>query len=178
MSEEEKTLRGQQSEEEEIMMVDDDDENTQENKYLLFNLGDEVYGINIGSVTGIEEMQKITEVPDMPGYIRGVINLRGKVIPVMDLRLRFGMEAREYDDRTCIIIVNIDGSSIGFIVDTVAEVHDIYPKDIEPAPSFKSASGKEQYISGLGKIGEDVKILLDVKKILFKEEIEAIKQKV
>ena len=160
-----------------MIVDDDDDDNTQENKYLLFNLGNEVYGINIGHVTGIEEMQKITEVPDMPDYIRGVINLRGKVIPVMDLRLRFGMEAREYDDRTCIIIVNIDNSSIGFIVDTVAEVHDIYAKDIEPPPNFKNATGKEQYISGLGKIGEEVKILLDVKKILHKEDIEAIQQK-
>lgn len=166
----------QQSEEDELMMVDDDDENTQENKYLLFNLGNEVYGINIGHVTGIEEMQKITDVPDMPDYIRGVINLRGNVIPVMDLRLRFGMEAREYDDRTCIIIVNIGGNSIGFIVDTVAEVHDIYAKDIEPAPNFKSAAGKEQYISGLGKIGEEVKILLDVRKILHKEDLESIQQ--
>lgn len=177
MSEETKTAKNQAEDDAMMIVDDDDDDNTQENKYLLFNLGDEVYGINIGHVTGIEEMQKITEVPDMPAYIRGVINLRGKVIPVMDLRLRFGMEAREYDDRTCIIIVNIDSSSIGFIVDTVAEVHDIYAKDIEPAPNFKSATGKEQYISGLGKIGDEVKILLDVKKILQKEDIEAIQQK-
>jgi len=177
MSEESKAAKAKAEDDALMMVDDDDDENTQEHKYLLFNLGTEVYGINISNVTGIEEMQKITEVPDMPDYIRGVINLRGSVIPVMDLRLRFGMDGREYDDRTCIIIVKIDTSTIGFIVDTVAEVHDIFPPDIEPAPNFKSASGKEQYISGLGKIGEEVKILLDVQKILFKEDMDAIQQK-
>lgn len=161
-----------------LLVTDEDDENSQENKYLLFNLGDEVYGIEILHVTDIIEMQKITEVPDMPNFIKGVINLRGKVIPVMDLRLRFGIPEREYDDRTCIIVVNIDNQAIGFIVDTVAEVHDIYEKDISPAPNFKSDSGKEQYISGLGKIGEEVKILLDVKRILGRGELESIKENI
>ncbi|MEW5814113.1 MAG: chemotaxis protein CheW [Spirochaetota bacterium] len=161
-----------------MFLLDDEEENFQENKYLLFNLGKEVYGIGILHVTDIIEMQEITAVPDLPVYIKGVINLRGKVIPVMDLRLRFRLEPREYDDRTCIIIATVDKTSIGFIVDTVAEVHDILPKDISPAPGFKSESGKEHYISGLGKIGDEVKILLDVKKILYKEDIEILKQKI
>jgi purine-binding chemotaxis protein CheW len=177
MSEEIKEKK-QQDVEDDMFLVDEEDESTQENKYLLFNLGDEVYGIGIQHVIGIEEMQKITEVPDMPDYIKGVINLRGKVIPVMDLRLRFGMEERDYDDRTCIIIVNIENTSIGFIVDTVAEVHDIMQKDIEPAPHFKTKTGHEQYISGLGKIGEEVKILLNIEKILYKEDIENLASKV
>jgi len=156
-------------------MYDDEEENTQENKYLLFNIGDETYGIGILHVTDIIEMQKITKVPDMPDYIKGVINLRGKVIPVMSLRLRFGLPDRDYDDRTCIIVVSIDNTSVGFIVDTVAEVQDIPDKNISPPPSFRAKALKEQYISGLGKVGEDVKILLDVNRILFKEDIQVIK---
>ena len=142
------------------------DENSQADKYLLFNIGEEVYGISIVSVTEIIEMQKVTDVPDMPEYIKGVINLRGRVIPVMDLRLRFGMEERAHDDRTCIIIANIDNTSLGFIVDTVAEVQDILEKDIEPPPNFKSDAGKDQYIAGLGKIADRVTILIDVERIL------------
>ncbi|MEW5815814.1 MAG: chemotaxis protein CheW [Spirochaetota bacterium] len=174
MSEETKVVGKQNDVDDDLFLLDDEDENNQANKYLLFNLGNEVYGIGILHVTDIIEMQKITEVPDMPVYIKGVINLRGKVIPVMDLRLRFGLKPREYDDRTCIIVVNVDKTSIGLIVDTVAEVHDILPKDISPAPSFKSESGREQYISGLGKIDEEVKILLDVQKILYREDLSNI----
>lgn len=111
----------------------------------------------------------------MPEYIKGVINLRGRIVLVMDLRTRFGLDKREYDDRTCVIIVNIENTSIGLIVDTVAEVQDIYEKDIEPPPSFKSERVRKQYISGLGKVGSEVKILLDVSKILFKEDMEKIK---
>jgi purine-binding chemotaxis protein CheW len=155
--------------EEELFLVDDEDESFQENKYLLFNTGNEIYGINIMIVTDIIELQKITAVPDMPDYIKGVINLRGKVIPVMDLRLRFGMDAREYDDRTCIIIVNVESSSIGIIVDTVAEVKDILEKDIDPPPGFRKDTARDRYISGLGKVDDEVKILLDVKKILDQE---------
>lgn len=175
MSDEVKTKRSA-ADEDDLFLVDDEDENTQDNKYLLFNIGNEVYGIGIMHVTDIIELQKITEVPDMPEYIKGVINLRGRVIPVMDLRLRFGLESREYDDRTCIIIVNLNESSIGFIVDTVSEVHDIYQQDIDPPPNFKSSSGRDKYISGLGKIGDEVKILLDVEKILGQDEMQALKE--
>lgn len=149
---------------------DEDGENTQADKYLLFNLGQEVYGIPITHVINIIELQKITEVPDMPSHIRGVINLRGSVIPVMDLRLRFRLPAREYDDRTCIIIVKIAEKSVGFIVDTVAEVHDIAPHDIEEPLQFKRDHDQARYISGLGKVGEDVRILLDVEMVLSEED--------
>jgi purine-binding chemotaxis protein CheW len=145
---------------------DEDGENTQADKYLLFNLGAEVYGIPITHVINIIELQKITEVPDMPVYIRGVINLRGSVIPVMDLRLRFRLPERPYDDRTCIIIVRVAEKSVGFICDTVAEVNDIAPRDIEEPLQFKRDQDQAQYISGLGKVGNDVRILLDVEKVL------------
>lgn len=157
-----------------LFLLDEEEEDTLANKYLLFNLGRESYGIGIANVTDIIEMQKITDVPDMPKFVRGVINLRGKVIPVIDLRIRFGLEEREYDDRTCIIIVHIHGASLGFIVDTVSEVHEILPKNIDPPPSFKGGGLKERYISGLGKIGEEVKILLDVDRILKEEELSGI----
>ena len=160
------------------IFMEDEDDDAQANKYLLYNIGEEVYGIGIASVTEIIEMQTITLVPDMPGYVKGVINLRGKVIPVMDLRLRFGMKERPYDDRTCIIIVNIDDTSLGFIVDTVAEVHDILEKDIEPPPTFKNQTTKNRYISGLAKVGEEVKVLIDVKKLLHEKEFETIKTNV
>ena len=152
----------------------DDEEDTQTNKYLLFSMDDELYGIAISSVTEIIEMQKITPVPDMPGFVKGVINLRGKVIPITDLRLRFGMEERVHDDRTCTIIVTIDEMMMGFIVDTVAEVQDIFASDIDPPPNFDAAEKENQFISGLGKVGEKVTILIDVAKILKKEDLEVI----
>lgn len=152
--------------EEDSFLVGEDDENGQADKYLLFTLGEELYGIAIASVTEIIEMQKITEVPDMPGFIKGVINLRGRVIPVMNLRLRFGMTEREYDDRTCIVVVEVEKSSMGLIVDTVAEVYDIPEREIEPAPSFKDTEGKGQYISGIGKVEDRATILIDGRLIL------------
>lgn len=158
--------------EDDIFLADDEDDILSNNKYLLFNLGNEVFGLKISCIIQIVEMQKVTEVPDMPSYIKGVINQRGKVIPLMDLRLRFGMDERDYDDRNCIIIVSVHDSFIGFIVDTVAEVHDIDDANIDPSPGFKSDSLKERYISGLGKIGEDVKILLDVEKIITQDDLE------
>ena len=159
------------------MFVEDDDESGQADKFLLFNLGDEVYGINIAHVTEIIEMQKITDVPDMPSFIKGVINLRGRVIPVMDLRLRFQMSEREYDDRTCIIIANMGTTSMGFIVDTVAEVHDIGEAEIEPSPSFKDADARSNYISGLGKVGERVTILIDVLRLLSDRQTDEVATK-
>lgn len=162
--------------EDEHFIDDDDEDSSKENKYLTFRISDEIYGIDIGDITEIIEMQKITDVPDMPKYVKGVINLRGKVIPIMDLRLRFNMEERKYDDRTCIIIVNISESSIGFIVDTVLEVVDIPEAEIDPPPQFKTASGFERYVSGIGKIGEDVKILLDADKIVHSEELKKISE--
>ena len=149
----------------------DDDENSQACKYLLFNTDEEVYGISIASVVEIIEMQRITGVPDMPEYVKGVINLRGRVIPVVDLRLRFGMPERAHDDRTCIIIAKIQESSVGFIVDTVAEVQDIQDADIEPPPPFRTGEGRDQYISGLGKVGDRVRILIDAKKLVSEREL-------
>jgi len=159
---------------EDMMIAEDEEENTQANQYLLFNLGEEVYGIATAAVIEIVETQRITNVPDLPPYVKGVINLRGRVIPVVDLRLRFNMEEREHDDRTCFIVVDVTGTSVGFIVDTVADVHRIAEKDVEPPPNFRSAGGADRYISGLGKVADKVTILIDPAKITKEEELEAI----
>lgn len=155
-------------------MLTEADEDLQEQKYLMCKLGNEVYGIDIQHVTDIIELQKITEVPDMPPYVKGVINLRGQVIPVIDLRLRFKMEAREYDDRTVITVVQMQNNSIGFIVDTATEVQEIPEKNIDPPPKFQGEEAKQKFILGLGKIESEVIILLDMGKLVGEAELEAI----
>ncbi len=150
-----------------------DEEDTQKDKYLTFHLAGEDYGIDIAYVTEIIGIQKITEVPDMPIFIKGVINLRGKVIPVMDIRLRFKMEERAYDERTCIVVVDINGTAVGLVVDEVREVANIPESQVEPPP----ATGKgesSRYLKGLGKMDDEVKILLNAEKILYDEELKQI----
>jgi purine-binding chemotaxis protein CheW len=162
------TKRGIQDED---LALDEENEDTQADKYLFFKIGEESYGIGIRHIIEIIELQKISAVPDMPEYVKGVINLRGKVIPIVNLRLRFGIEERAYDDRTCIIVAEIDRVLIGLIVDTVEEVMEIPEGDIEPPPRFKTVSSKDRYISGMGKVGEQVKILIDVERIVRDEDI-------
>jgi purine-binding chemotaxis protein CheW len=145
------------------------EEDTQKGKFLTFHLAKEDYGIEIRHVTEIIGIQKITEVPDMPDFVRGVINLRGKVIPVMDVRTRFRMPPREYDERTCIVVVNIESQSVGLVVDQVNEVADIPDTQIEPPPRSWKAEGS--YIQGMGKIGAEVKILINVQKLLSDEDL-------
>jgi purine-binding chemotaxis protein CheW len=116
---------------------------------------------------------KITPMPEMFDFLKGVINLRGNVIPVMDVRLRFGLKERDYDDRTCIIVVKIKDLEIGLIVDTVSEVIEIPEGQIEPPPKMHMKS-QQKYIMGIGKTGDEVKILLDLNKLLFDEEIQKI----
>ena len=142
------------------------EEDYQEGLCLTFRIGKEDFGLAIRHVTEIIGIQKITEAPDMPPHVKGVINLRGKVIPVMDVRLRFGMESREYDERTCIIVVRVEGKSVGLVVDQVNEVASIQEDQIEPPP-HAGHGGTKSYIHGMGKIGEEVKILLDVPRLLF-----------
>jgi purine-binding chemotaxis protein CheW len=153
-----------------LFLEDDEGEDTQEGKFLTFILGEEEYGIEIRHVTEIIGIQSITEVPDMPAHVKGVINLRGKVIPVMDVRLRFGMPERPYDDRTCIVVINIDGQAVGLVVDRVSEVLDIPKDDIEPPPAVKRGE-ESRFVQGMGKVGDKVKILLDARKLLYNGEV-------
>jgi len=154
------------------------EEDTQKDKYLIFSIGKQSYGIDIKYVIEIIGIEPITEVPELPNYIRGVINLRGKIIPVMDVRLKFKKEEKEYDDRTCIIVVEIGGISIGLIIDRVLEVVSIDENNISPPP--KTSSNKDnanKYIKGIGKIQNDVRLLIDCHKLLEEEEIEELKDK-
>ncbi|GAB6058842.1 chemotaxis protein CheW [Desulfonatronum parangueonense] len=151
----------------------DENEDTLSHRYLTFHIGHEDYGIEIRYVTEIVGLQKITEVPDMPEFVRGVINLRGQVIPVLDIRLRFKMPPRDYDERTCVIVVNINGSVFGLIVDTVQEVREIPPGSVSPPPSL-APTANSRYILGMGKVGETVKILLDVSRLLRDDELAAM----
>lgn len=142
-----------------------EEEDTQKDRYLTFNLGTECYGIEIKYVTEIIGIQAITPIPEMPDYVKGIINLRGKIIPVIDIRLRFRKEPKEYNDRTCVIVVDIRDLSIGLIVDSVAEVLTIPERDVvEPPQVNKGTSNK--YINKIGKVGDAVKLLLDCDQLL------------
>ena len=145
-----------------------------EGKYLTFTLADEAYGIGILKIREIIGMMPITSVPLTPPFVKGVINLRGKVIPVVDLRLRFDMEAAEYSERTCIIVVEIEGQAgtiqIGILVDAVSEVLNIKAEDIEETPAF-GVKLHTEYILGMAKMEGSVKILLDIDRVLNSEEV-------
>jgi purine-binding chemotaxis protein CheW len=144
------------------------DLDAQKDKYLTFNIASEVYAIAITHVTEIIGMLNITEVPQTPSYIKGVINLRGKVIPVMDIRLRFKMNPRNYDERTCVIVVNINENTVGLVVDTVSEVLDIPAENVESSGQF-SSSGDRSFICGMGKVNEKINMIIDVNALLFSE---------
>jgi purine-binding chemotaxis protein CheW len=145
-----------------------------EGKYLTFTLANEDYGIGILKIKEIIGMMPITKVPRCPEFIKGVINLRGKVIPVMDLRMRFGVDAANYTERTCIVVVEVDSGSgnhmIGVIVDSVSEVLNIKTEDIEETPGF-GTKVETDYILGMAKISGGVKILLDIDKVLNQERV-------
>ena len=150
-----------------------------EGKYLTFTLDKEEYGISILKIKEIIGMMTITPVPQTPRFVKGVINLRGKVIPVLDLRLRFGMEELDYSERTCIIVVEIAGQSgtvlIGIVVDAVSEVLNIKGEDIEETPTFGTTLNTD-YILGMAKMEGGVKILLDIDRVLTGEEIAVIEK--
>ncbi|MEA1933535.1 MAG: chemotaxis protein CheW [Thermodesulfobacteriota bacterium] len=140
-----------------------------EGKYLTFALGKEEYGIGILKVREIIGVLEITSVPHTPEYIKGVINLRGRVIPVLELRIKFDMEPQEYTERTCIIVVELVGESgtiqVGMLVDSVSEVLNISAEEIEPPPAFGTSTDLE-YILGMGKVKGKVKILLNVDRVI------------
>ena len=148
-------------------------------KYLTFELGDESYGLQILKVQEIIKMQEITKVPRTPDYVKGVINLRGKVMPVIDLRTTFGMEEVEASRDTCIIVVQVQRGEtsviLGVIVDKVSEVLEIGAEEIEPAPSF-GTQVETHFILGMAKTKDSVKILLDIDKVVSEGEMEALAQ--
>jgi len=150
-----------------------------EGKYLTFTLAEEEYGIGILKIKEIVGMLPITSVPQTPEFVKGVLNLRGKVIPVIDLRLRFDMGGIEYTERTCIIVVEIESQTgmvmIGIVVDSVSEVLNIKGDDIEDTPTFGTKLNTE-YILGMAKMEGGVKILLDINRVLSGEEIAVLEK--
>jgi len=146
-------------------------------KFLTFFLAGEEYGIEILSVHEIIGMMPITSIPGTPDYICGIINLRGIVIPIIDIRKKFGMDSKKYDSETCIIVVNVHGVEAGAVVDRVSEVINISDDDIEPAPSF----GKEvntDFILWIGKSQSKVKILLDIDRVISSDQSVALQKMV
>jgi purine-binding chemotaxis protein CheW len=146
-------------------------------KYLTFKLANEEYGLEILKVQEIIFMQEVTKIPRTPDFVRGVINLRGKVIPVVEIRSKFGMETTEDTINTCIIVVQIGGAdsslTMGIIIDDVSEVLDIMPADIQETPSF-GAEIDTDFIMGVGKIGDNLKMLLDIEKVLTSDEMSSL----
>lgn len=142
----------------------------QKDLFLTFHLGKEDYGIEIFHVIEIVGIPNITDVPEMPGYVKGVVNLRGSIIPVMDVRRRFGMPERDYDERTCLIVVKVNETTTGLVVDRVNEVAEIPAEQIAPPP--KSGGVSQHYISGMGKVGDSVKILLNLGALIDSEEVQ------
>ena len=154
-----------------IVQLSEMDEDTQKDKFLTFMVGKEEYAIEIKYVTEIiGGIQTITEVPEVPEYVRGIINLRGKIIPVMDVNMRFKKAPQPYGDRTCIIVIDIDDLSVGLIVDNVAEVLSIAGENIVDPPDDK-AGFNNRYIKGIGKVGNTIKLILDCRILLSDEEL-------
>jgi len=143
-------------------------------RFLTFQLGEETYGIPIKKAKEIIGVMPITHIPKAQGYIKGVINLRGKILPVIDLRSKFGMEAKQYGDRTCIIVIEVEVAasirSVGIAVDTVSEVMNIAKGDIEPTPQV-DVQIDEDFFGGLGKLKEKIVIILNIDKILNNKEV-------
>ena len=150
-----------------------------EGKYLTFSMAEEEYGIGILKVKEIIGMMAVTMVPQTPPYVKGVINLRGKIIPVVSLRLKFDLEEIDYTDRTCIIVVEVKTNTgnvlMGIVVDAVSEVLNIRSAEIEDTPAF-GTSLKTDFILGMAKTGNRVKILLDIDKVISGREMEIVLQ--
>ncbi len=150
---------------------------TQKGKYMTFKSGNEYFGLEIQYVNEIIQFQTITAIPETEDYIKGLINLRGKVIPVVDVRLRFKQEPFEYNDRTCIIVINVKSMMVGLIVEKIAEVVEIKEENILPPPNIGRADkSHHKYVYGIGKVGNAVKLLLDPDKLLNDDDLSVMEQ--
>ena len=143
-------------------------ESSMTGKYLTFLIGNETYGLEIKYVTEIICIPAFTEMPEMPQYVKGVINLRGKIIPLMDVRLRFGIDPKPYDERTCVIVSILNGLSVGLIVDSVNEVQKLSDEDISPLQRLDEYSS---FIKSLGKPEGCIILLLDCEKLLVSDRV-------
>lgn len=153
--------------------TEENESNSANQKYLSFIIDKQFYAFHINDVKEIIEMQEITPVPEFPDYARGIINLRGSLIPVIDVRLRFCKNEKQYNERTCIIILNLESIEVGFIVDTVDEVMDISEDNISAVPKLSDAKTRK-FIEGVGKTSEKIVMILNANKMLSDEEIKSL----
>ena len=151
-----------------------EEEDTQRGRYLTFTLEENIYGLPIRFVTEIIGVQVATNVPETPDYVKGIINLRGRIIPLIDVRLKFGKEEIPYDERTCIIVIDVNAVAVGLIVDKVDDVLTLEDDQIALPPTGRSVGFESRYIEGIGKMNDTVLLLLDAEKILKTEEMEII----
>lgn len=157
--------------------ADSNEFDTQKEKYMTFKSGNEYFGLKIQYVNEIIQFQAITAIPETEDYIKGLINLRGKVIPVIDVRLRFKQEPFEYNDRTCIIVINVKSTVVGLIVEKIAEVVEIKEENILPPPTIgRVDKAHHKYVYGIGKVGDSVKLLLDPDKLLNDDDLSIAEQ--
>lgn len=153
------------------LSVQQDGADTQKGKYMTFKSGQEYFGLEIQYVQQIIQYQTVTMIPETEDYIKGLINLRGRIIPVVDVRLRFRQGQCEYNDKTCILVINVKSTTVGLIVEQIAEVVEIKEDNILPPPTIgRGDKGHNRYVYGIGKVGNTVKLLLDPEKLLYDEE--------
>lgn len=158
--------------EENLEELDLEQEDIRHGKYMTFCIGSDVFGIELKYVNEIIQMQMIAPIPEVEHFIKGLINLRGKIIPVIDVADRFGKQAFEYNDRTCIIVVDVQNVVVGLIVETISEVVSIEEEEILPPPNASKANAQAKFIRGIGKVGDSVKLLLDPIKLLSDNSLE------
>lgn len=162
---------------EEILEVADEEEleekeDIRQGKYMTFQIGKDVYGIELQYVNEILQMQPITPIPEVEHFIKGLINLRGKIVPVIDVADRFGKDAFSYTDRTCVIVIEVKGIEVGLIIENIAEVVSIKEEDILPPPSMNHSGMQSKFVRGIGKVDGKVKLLLDPVKLLSDDSLE------
>lgn len=164
----EELLKNEETEQEELL-----EDDTQKGKFMTFQTGKEFFGISISYVNEIIAMQPIAAIPEVEDYIKGLINLRGKIIPVIDVRVRFKMEPCEYTDRTCIIVIDVKSTTVGLIVEKIAEVNTIADDSVVPPPSLgRKEHEHNKYVYGLARTGDGVKLLIDPEKLIRQDDLE------
>ena len=167
----EELLKKEETDETEELLEEDD---SQKGMFMTFQIGKEFFGINISYVNEIIAMQSIAAIPEVEDYVKGLINLRGKILPVIDVRVRFKMEPCEYTDRTCIIVIDVKSTTIGLIVERLAEVDTIAEDSIAPPPSLgRKEHEHNKYVCGLARTGDTVTLLLDPEKLIKQDDIVA-----
>lgn len=158
-----------------LATVDEEElEDIRHGKYMTFQVGMDFFGIELKYVNEIIQMQPVTPIPEVEHFIKGLINLRGKIIPVIDVADRFGKESFEYNDRTCVIVIEVKGIEVGLIIENIAEVVSIDADNILPPPTVGHGSAQSKFIHGIGKIGDEVKLLLDPVKLLSDDALDFI----